>query len=145
MKKLLIGLSIFAILGGMNSSVFALNKDVGKTSGPAKIQDLDKPIMVSGKKSTVSIRLPANSTTGYQWYLTDYDAHLIKPKKYEYKVNSHKKGMVGVGGMAVFKMQVTKHFEVVPQMQKVTFTYARPWDLKEAGKTQTITILSSGR
>ncbi len=145
MKKYLISLCIFSAIVG--SQIWAENmvsqKDQSNKAPAAQQQD--KPMVVSGKKTTINIKLPANATTGYQWYLTQYDEGLIRPKSYEYKVSESKKKLVGAGGVAVFKMQVSKRFKSVPQMQTISFSYARPWDLSDIARTKVITILSTGR
>ena len=145
MKKYLISLCIFSAIIG--SQIWAENMvdQKGQIEKVSDEQQQDKPMVVSGKKSTINIKLPANATTGYQWYLTQYDSGLIRPKSYEYKVSDDKKKRVGAGGVAVFKMQVSKRFKSVPQMQTVRFSYARPWNLSDVARRKVITILSIGR
>ena len=145
MKKYLISLCIFS--GIVGSQIWAENmkNQENQSSEAPTEQQQEKPMVVSGKKTTINIKLPANATTGYQWYLTQYDEDLIRPKSYEYKISDQKKKLVGAGGVAVFKMQVSKRFKSVPQMQTIRFSYARPWNLSDAPQTKVITILSTGR
>ncbi|MCF6767767.1 protease inhibitor I42 family protein [Thiotrichales bacterium 19S11-10] len=104
--------------------------------------NINKPIVVNNKEWTVTIELPANATTGYQWYLKSYDPDLIRPKSYRYSTNNDSK-KIGQGGIAEFKLTVSKRFKSVPQLTEVSFIYVKPWNLEEQTKEKTITLLST--
>ncbi|MCF6766095.1 protease inhibitor I42 family protein [Thiotrichales bacterium 19S3-7] len=143
--KVLIIIAFFCVL---TVSLFAsAPSSIVPTNAKAKPTkygiNLDKPIVVDDNQWTVTIRLPANATTGYQWYLKSYNNTLIRPKSYRYVLNNAKDTKrVGQGGSAEFKLTVSKRFKTVPQITQLTFIYARAWDLSDQSTTEVITLLS---
>lgn len=115
-----------------------------QTKDQANSDSSDKPIVISGKQQTFNIELKANATTGYQWYLKDYNEKLIRPVSYQYETAKDSK-MVGQGGTAEFKFKTYKQFKSMPQMTQLTFIYARPWDINDSATTKTVTVLSSNQ
>ncbi len=102
----------------------------------------NKPIIIDDNQWTVTIKLPSNATTGYQWYLKSYNANLIRPKSYRY-ITSNDSKKIGQGGIAEFKLTVLKRFKSSPQLTEVSFIYAKPWNLEEQTKEKTVTLLST--
>lgn len=100
----------------------------------------DKPIVVSGSQATVNILLPAQPSTGYQWFLSNYDKNLVRVQSYRHLAGDTKK--VGSVGTDEFKVVVHNRFKNAPQKQTLTFEYMRPWDPSDQPLTKTITILS---
>ncbi len=100
------------------------NADDGKTVA-VKVGDL------------ITISLKGNPTTGYSWRTAKLDGKAIEqmgdPK---YTINSHRSGMVGVGGTFVFKFKAAK-----PGKTGVNLEYVRPWEKnKKPVQTFTVTI-----
>lgn len=100
----------------------------------------EKPIVVSGNQATINILLPAQPSTGYQWFLSDYDPNLIRIQSYRHLTGDTKKA--GSVGTDEFKVVVHNRFKNVPQKQTLTFEYMRPWDPSDAPLSKTVTILS---
>ncbi|MCF6776126.1 protease inhibitor I42 family protein [Thiotrichales bacterium 19X7-9] len=139
--KILIAITCFCLL---TASLFADEKATTDTVKKTPTVNLNKPIVVGDDQWTINVKLPANSTTGYQWYLKSYNSTLVRPKSYRYVLNNAKDTkLVGQGGSAEFKLTISKRFKTVPQMTQLTFIYARPWDLSDQSSTQVITLLSN--
>lgn len=87
----------------------------------------DKPgIIVSQNQPQFIIKLKANPTTGYSWFLRDYDDRVIQPIKQQYA--APKTDMVGAPGYDVWTFKVKANAFTVPQQTVVRFVYSRPWE-----------------
>ena len=71
------------------------------------------------------IKLEANPTTGYKWHfeVANENNNLLKVLLEDYKPHPHKRGMVGVGGTAIYKFQALKKGRAI-----VIAKYYRPWE-----------------
>src|SRR3989338_9840306 len=99
----------------------------------------DKSIVITAKKQhTFNIILPSNPTTGYSWFLTDYNHQLLKPVNHQYVAPNNK--LMGAGGFEIWTFNIQQEVPV-PQKTTVTFTYQRPWETNDA-KTETFTVLT---
>jgi len=99
----------------------------------------DKSIVITAKKQhTFNITLPSNPTTGYSWFLTDYNHQLLKPVNHQYVAPNNK--LMGAGGFEIWTFNIQQEVPV-PQKTTVTFTYQRPWETNDA-KTETFTVLT---
>ncbi len=127
-KSILLLLSIIIIMCPFNGALAAQH-----------YADPSKPIFVSRRQSRFTIRLPANRTTGYAWYLVEYNSVLIKPLKYRYKKLDTKR--IGSGGYAIWTFTGLSNFLKVPQMTLVKLVYAQPWNWQQ-GKQVTLQIFS---
>ncbi len=113
----------------------AANKSVAAAPAPAadtdSVTDSRKPIVVVQSKAnkkpvTFTVKLAANGTTGFQWFLTGYDQNLIKPLRTDYKVNSKK--LMGSSGVSVWEFQVQPLAFTVPHLTHIQFEYRRAWE-----------------
>jgi inhibitor of cysteine peptidase len=69
------------------------------------------------------IELPANPTTGYNWYITEMDENMFHVITSGY--SPEKRGLIGGGG--------TSYFEIVPLKEgksNIRLSYYRPWEGK---------------
>ncbi len=85
----------------------------------------------------VAISLKGNRTTGYSWRTAKLDGKAVEqtgdPK---YTTNSHKPGMVGVGGTFLFTFKAAK-----PGETQISLEYVRPWEKsKKPVQTFAVTI-----
>lgn len=79
------------------------------------------------------IKLKSNPTTGYSWYLENYNSNLLTPIKQEYKSSQAKKNskpLLGAGGTDTWTFKATKEAFTVPRVTEIAFTYMRPWTTK---------------
>jgi len=115
MKWFLLILSLF-----FHAKTFATKLEPG-------IYTEDKPnIIVTKDQPQFIIHLKSNPTTGYNWFLRDYDAKLITPIKHKYEAPNTK--MMGASGYDIWIFSVKPAAFVVPQITQIRFVYTRPWE-----------------
>lgn len=88
-------------------------------------------IVVTAKQPQFTIHLKSNPTTGYSWFLREYDSTLVQPIKHNYIAPTN--GMMGASGVEdwIFKMKPSAF--VVPQTTTLRMFYARPWESTDSG------------
>ncbi len=101
--------------------------------------NISQNIQLSSNQDTIQISLPANGTTGYQWYVQTYDHDLLSLQDYRYATGSNNK-LVGSGGSAIFVFNVDPRFYDAPQVTTVAFVYQQPWNPGQNTTTATITL-----
>jgi inhibitor of cysteine peptidase len=93
--------------------------------------DPQKTIVVKSSDPIFYITLQANpGSTGYSWFLKDYDSAIIKPLGKSF--HAAKTRLIGAGGYEKWEFMVRGSAFNVPQITSVTLIYARPWDLQGA-------------
>lgn len=118
---------IFILIISMSTSLFAQTED-------KNIFTEDKTgITVTADQPQFTIKLKSNPTTGYLWFLRDYDHNLLTPLKHVFEANTDKK-LMGAPGYEiwVFKMKPTAF--IVPQQTVIRLIYSRPWDGDDQSK-----------
>lgn len=90
-------------------------------------------IHVSRSSSSFVVKLPANSTTGYQWTVTRFNKALLDLTSQQYV--APKTRMMGAGGHALFTFQM-RQGESYPKSTTMLFSYARPWEPSSATVTK---------
>jgi len=74
--------------------------------------------------AVLTIRLEGNITTGYGWQVGKLEGEALELLgKPEYVQRPHRPGMVGVGGVFVFKLKAVK-----PGKANMQLVYVRPWE-----------------
>ncbi len=84
-------------------------------------------IQLSPGQTHFAVKLSANPTTGYQWFLTQYPSKAVHFIGYHYEINPAPKGMVGVPGYSYFTFSTEPDFQVGPQEVTLEFVYQQPW------------------
>ena len=121
------------------SSTSTQSSPTNKTTTTNSLTDLTKPISVNPNSSVFSINLAANISTGYQWYLADYNPRLIKLVSQQYLTGQTK--LAGSPGVSAWQFQLQQIAFNAPQITRITFEYRRAWETKPA-KKQSIIIIS---
>ena len=103
------------------------------------ITNPSKPIVIRSVSPIFSINLSENVTTGYQWYLVDYNPRLMKLLGQQFFKDQTK--LVGSPGISSWQFQLQRTAFNAPQSTRVTFEYRRPWESK-AIKKESFTIMS---
>jgi inhibitor of cysteine peptidase len=130
MQWFILILSIF-----FHSIIFAAKSEPG-------IYTEDKlNIIVTKDQPQFVIHLKSNPTTGYNWFLREYDAKLITPVKHKYQAPNTK--MMGASGYDVWIFSVKPAAFVVPQMTQIRFSYARPWETQGQNKQLAFRVSTS--
>lgn len=104
------------------------NPNLKKVAPPNNTPKKDEPIIVTPQNSHIKMELKENTgSTGYQWFLLNYDHNLLELYKYKYLKPT--KTMPGAAGAAVFDFLIKKDFKDAPQITSIKFAKARTWDL----------------
>jgi inhibitor of cysteine peptidase len=86
----------------------------------------DKPnIALDAEHTEFTIKLKSNPTTGYAWFLREYNHHLITPVKHSFQTGNAK--LIGASGYELWTFKMSPAAFVVPQQMIIRFVYARPW------------------
>jgi inhibitor of cysteine peptidase len=99
-------------------------------------------VYVKAEQSQFQIQLKSNPTTGYSWFLREYDSNLIKPIKQEFVAPKDKK-LMGAPGYEVWTFQVKPAGFTVPQQSVIRFVYSRPWDGSDQSKQLVFRVSTS--
>lgn len=98
-----------------------------------------KPIVVEQASPRFTVRLNANATTGFQWFLMNYDHDLIRPTRAYYQAGDKK--LIGAPGMSVWEFQVLSQAFRVPQVTHLEFEYRRPWEARFGNRQAVVVII----
>ena len=94
--------------------------------------DWKRPLVFTAAKPIVTVQLPGNRTTGFEWLLTSSPQGLkvISQKYVPYKVAA---GVVGSGGNSIWRLRFKKSLQG-PRLSHICWRYTRPWDPSGADK-----------
>src|SRR5688500_6563929 len=112
MKNLKVILLVLILL--MAQQVFAVTNNHNGAQKQNPIYTEDKTnILVTVKSPEFSIQLKSNPTTGYSWYLREYDSNLVAPVKHQFQANNEKK-LIGAPGFEVWTFKMKPAAFIVP-------------------------------
>ncbi len=123
-KLFLISIGMIILLGHATVFAVTINNKINKTTIPTYAED-KLNIMVTKANREFVIKLKSNPTTGYSWFLREYDPSLITPVKHTFETPVPKR--IGASGYEVWTFKVKPNAFVVPQQTAVRLIYARPW------------------
>ena len=101
--------------------------------------------LASTENPLISVPIENNRTTGFNWYLEEYNEKLIQPVASSYDTATSQDmqtSMVGAPGVTTWKFKVLKPAFRVPTVTKVVLRYARSWN-QTSSITKTIWIFTS--
>lgn len=111
---------------------------------PDNVYDENKlNIMVMVKQPEFILKLKSNPTTGYTWFLREYDANLIAPVKHSYQ--QPVKELIGAAGFETWTFRVKSAGFNVPQQTTIRMVYARPWQGGDNSTQLVFRISTQGR
>lgn len=102
--------------------------------------DPGKTIIVSQKKPQFTILLDANPTTGYSWFLNNYNPQFIKVIHHVYRPPISQ--IAGAGGKEEWTFAVNPMAFTAPHIIQIELLYARPWDLHDQSKSLVFTVIT---
>lgn len=106
--------------------------------------DPKKSIVISENQQQFQLVLPANPTTGYQWFLTGIDHNLLDPVAERYQAS--KTSLMGAGGYDIWTFQLKPQAVSVPWITAVKLHYARAWEAQTSEETiYTIVLIGHGK
>jgi len=85
----------------------------------------DNIVTVNSSENDFDISLRVNQSTGYGWYLADYNSQLITPIKTEIVSINNKQ--IGSPKTMLWRFKVNSSVLRVPQITKLNFVELRPW------------------
>jgi inhibitor of cysteine peptidase len=100
-------------------------------------------ISVDAAHRIFTIKLKSNRTTGYSWYLREYDPNLLLPEKHSFE--APKERLIGAPGYELWTFQVKPAGFVVPQQTTIRFIYARSWDTTDGATPLVFHVSTNGR
>jgi inhibitor of cysteine peptidase len=92
-------------------------------------------IVVSPAKPQFEIKLKSNPTTGYSWFLREYNSELLTVVQHKYVTATDKK-LMGAPGYETWIFQVKPAGFIVPQQTLIRMIYERPWESQETPTQQ---------
>ena len=103
-------------------------------------------VRLDHKESFFHVTLPENPSTGFRWYLSEYNDQLLEPVSSSYvlaKKPAAQKKLIGAPGVRTFIFQVKTLLQSVPQKTLIRFEYRRPWSPEgEEAEEKVVTVYS---
>ena len=100
-------------------------------------------IIVTNNQTSFTLKLRSNPTTGYSWFLRNYDTNLLVPIKHEFQKPSKK--LMGAPGYELWVFQIKKNAFIVPQQTTVRMVYTRPWQAQDSATQIVFRVTIQGR
>ncbi|MGJ3493942.1 putative secreted protein [Piscirickettsia salmonis] len=88
-----------------------------------------KALVVSKPGQTFEIKVPANPTTGFSWFLKSYDHDLLDVINQRY--DAPKTNMIGAPGKDIWTFKAKPMFFTAPQITVIELYNARPFDIRK--------------
>lgn len=93
---------------------------------PSKVYtENDLNIVVSRTTSLFTIQLKSNPSTGFSWFLREYDSNLITPLKHSFVKATN--NLLGAPGYEIWTFKAKLSGFIVPTQTTLRFVYTRPW------------------
>jgi inhibitor of cysteine peptidase len=106
--------------------------------------DSKPAVVVTAQQPVFVIKLKSNPTTGYSWFLREYNDSGIQAVKHVFVAPTDKK-LVGEPGYELWTFRVKPAGFVVPQQMMVRFTYTRPWESNDNSTQIVFSVTTSGK
>jgi inhibitor of cysteine peptidase len=116
----------------LSANIYAKEKTQKTQKTPEVYTEDQLAIAVTKDNPDFSIKLKSNPSTGFSWFLREYNPNLMTPNKYV--VIPPEKKLVGASGYEVWTFHMTSKAFVVPQQTMIRFVYARPWSANDQTK-----------
>lgn len=124
--------SIFGFFLTTLNSSHAADKAIASGKKPLIYEQTKTAIIVDKDQPVFIIKLVSNPTTGYTWFLHDYDKSVLKPVKHEYVAPKQEQAMPGAPGYELWTFRVKSEAFAVPQRSVLQMVYARPWEVGQS-------------
>lgn len=135
---------ILAIVAMLLSGAVAAATSTTSASSEMAVYTQDKTnIAVSADSPKFTIKLESNPTTGYSWFLHEYDVNLVQPLKREFKQGDKK--LIGSPGYELWTFKIKPAGFTVPQQTTIRFAYARPWEGSENSTQAAFHVSTQGK
>lgn len=88
------------------------------------------------------IKLKSNPTTGYSWFMREYDNELVQPIRHTFEAPKDSK-LAGAPGYELWTFRMKPAAFVVPQQTVLRFVYVRPWEGSDSVKQVVFRVSTS--
>ena len=99
-------------------------------------------ITVTAQQPEFVLKLKSNPTTGYSWFLQEYNANLITPVKHFFQPPTN--GLIGAGGVEFWIFRVLPAAFAIPQQMTIRMRYARPWEKDKSAMQIVFRVKTTG-
>ena len=106
-----------------------LSQNIKSIFIPSDISNLDIQIK---ENTEFELKIKGNPTTGYNWYILNYDelpnldiVSLNNDNNGFYISDQHQSGIMGIGGIFIFKFKVNNHNN---DLKTIKLIYKRDWE-----------------
>ena len=144
-KYLLTSLTIFLLI--LSPFALAIEKPTTSTTNNSTSNKLytedNLNIMVSPDQPMFMIKLKSNPTTGYSWFLREYDASMIIPLKHNFQAPTQ--NLIGASGFETWTFKVKSAGFTVPQQTTIRMIYARPWQSMDSSTQLVFRVTTQGK
>lgn len=124
--------------------VLCATTTMAKNTSTETVYNEDKQnILVTADQPTFTIELKSNPTTGYSWFLREYDTDLITAVKHKFQKGQA--DLMGAPGYEVWTFKVKPAAFAVPQQLQLRFIYTRPWQGSESSTQITFRISTQAK
>lgn len=112
-----------------------------KTEDKKNYTEEQTNITISAKEPLFTLKLKSNPTTGYSWFLREYNANLVIPVKRQFEKATDVK-LMGAPVFELWTFKIKPQAFAVPQQTTLRFVYTRPWQGNDTG-TQLVFHIST--
>lgn len=106
------------------------------------ITDPAKSLFIKKDQNILTVTLKSNRTTGYSWFIKNYDHNLLSLKSYQYIAPNTAAGgkapIVGAPGLESWQFTVKPEAHIAPQASEIDLIYIRPWEISNSSQETVI-------
>ncbi len=92
-------------------------------------------VILTGAQREFRIQLASNATTGFRWFLREYNSDFIHPISQAFVPPHQLKQIVGAPGEEIWQLRIVADEIDVPQQMFVHMAYTRPFEFSKAANT----------
>ncbi len=107
-----------------------LAKSIAPNNTIAVYNEDKQNIVITAAQPTFTIELKSNPTTGYSWFLREYDSNVLTAVKHSFRKGQA--NLMGAPGYEVWTFHAKPTAFTVPQQTSLRFIYTRPWQGSES-------------
>lgn len=117
--------------------------DAKNTKAVTTYDEENTSIMVTADEPQFTIKLKSNPTTGYSWFLREYDTALIEPVGHRYEAPTNQ--LIGASGFEIWTFKVKPIALTVPHQTSLRMVYARPWTKTDSSTQLVFHVMTQGK
>lgn len=142
MKKYLFSVISIVFLLGSGMLCAAATEEAATMPKNNIYTEANQNLLITKGHDTFTLRLKSNPTTGYSWFLREYDNNLITPVRHSFEASDQK--LMGSPSYEVWVFKMKPNAFVVPHQTMMRFVYSRPWQGNDGSNQLLFRISTSG-